>query len=204
MVERRNFTFNQLASGILIPLLVVVIGVGAYLILLPRYRALRDSQAVLAQQEQKVAATTASLDGMKRLIADFEAQKTELQRVDLALPESPEIPELLANLDFLASQSGVVLSSVQIVPAPTLASASAGQAAGGLRRVEQLRGKTKDLDILEVSLTAAGNYPNLKAFLLNLEQNLRLMDVQELVVAEPDEETGLQEYGIKLHTYYQK
>ena len=50
----------------------------------------------------------------------------------------------------------------------------------------------------------SGQYPQLSAFLLNAEQNLRLFDVESIEFGTVGAEDTLQGYTVVLRSYYQK
>jgi len=198
-----KYTFQQISSGIIIPGLVLIAALAAYFIILPGIRAVSEQRNILKTQEQELADRSGSLDNVRRLLGELDEKRPSLMAVDKVIPKSPEIPELLANLDSVSLVSGLSIDSIQLSQALSLTTARGGEEVGQFKRQENILASTRNIGLMEVNLKAVGSYDRMKNFLLNLELNQRLMDVQELVFEEVDEESGLQEYTLKILTYYQ-
>lgn len=203
-MARERFNLAQYSSGIIVPLLVVAIALLAYFAILPKYKEVRQKAADLKAAEQSLKTRQGQFASVKNLIEDLKVKEPKLAVVAEALPTAPGIAELLANFDYLVKQSGLLITGLQFTPVATLETLSAGASAGQAKKTEELSRLTENLAILQADLTARGRYVNLKTFLANLEQNLRLMDVLALTFGPVDAESGLQDYTLKIQTYYQK
>lgn len=199
-----KINFTQAITGIIVPLLVIGSGLAGYFLLLPKYKEMRFSREALESKKALDARTASQLSNIQNLVADLAQKKKDLKPIDEALPAAPRIPELLANLDYLVKQSGLLLGDLQVATAPSLATLAPGQKVSKVERLEALVKATEDLGVMQVDLKVFGQYQNLKSFLLNVEQNLRLMDIQSMVFGSLSEELKLQEYSVRLGTYYQK
>lgn len=197
-------SIKKYAGGVIVPILVLVAALGVYFVLLPRYKTMRAASAAAAEKKSALENQRNTLNDIQKLFAEYDKNKTALAPLDEALPVAPRIPELLANFDELTRQSGLVISSLEIGPAPTLGTAAAGQSVAAVKKTDELLANTENLSIMQIQLGLIGRYVNLKAFLGNLEQNLRLLDIQTLNADEADEKSGDQMYGVVIHAYYQK
>lgn len=195
---------SVLLSGLVLPILVLVIGIGAYFVLLPKYRATQTVKQTLLARQTEVQTHESQLTSVKSLVAELEKEKTTLAPVDEALPNAAQIPELLANFDYLTQQSGIFLVNIQLAPAPTLSTLAPGQTVSQAQRLQSLLSSTKQLGVLQASLKLKGTYGNLKTFLLGVERNLRLMDVQSVVITTAGDQSATQDYLVIIQTYYQK
>ncbi|MDP3993359.1 MAG: type 4a pilus biogenesis protein PilO [bacterium] len=197
---------NQLISAVFLPALVLAIGLFGYLILWPKYQNLNAERGVLKAKEEDVKSRQNSLASVNGLIEELKNSQDKLQSIDEALPTAPRIPELLANMDYLASQSGLLISNLQISPGPSLE--PTGPEGFPVQiddpEIMELLSSTESLGLMTVDGSFRGRYVNLQTFLLNLEQNLRLQDVQSLTLGEVDQESGLQDFNLKIQIYYQK
>lgn len=190
---KRTFDFKQISSGLLVPvLLIVVAGVG-YFVLLPRFKSVSTARESLSAKKIAASDRQSSLDGVKALVAELERRRVELAPIDQALPESPSIPELLGNLESLARQSGLAVSNIEI---------QLGESSAQGTAVKKVVGE--NLATMMVDLEVSGQYPQLLALILNMESNLRLLDIQGLTFTEGSEDSRTQDYVIQLKTYYQK
>lgn len=199
----KNFQLQQLTTGVFVPLLVILAGGVAYMVLLPKYQEVRAVQELLETKKATFESRQASLSGVMGLVKNLETERDNLEVVENVLPTAPRIPELLANFDFLAGQSGLLISRLQITLAPSLEGATAGSGVEQIQTIDKLRSEANKLAIMQTEIGLKGNYINIKTFLLNLEQNLRLMDPIELVFGEVESSSGLQEYSLKILVYYQ-
>lgn len=196
---------SQLTGGVLVPLLILIVGIVGYFVVWPKYQATQAARADLAAKTADVAVRESSLSGVNDLITSLQKNQADLAPVDSAIPNAPRIPELLANFDYLAVQSGLFLASVQLTPELTGGPAAAAQAINQNRVLPDIAKTTKNLGIIQANLSLKGDYPGMKKFLGVLEQNLRIMDIQGLVVVDSgDSANKLKEFTFTIQTYYQK
>lgn len=200
-----NLNFNQVKNAFIVPLLVVAIIGGGYFVILPKYRAWSADKARLLEKQNQLAQRQTDLSRVQNLISQLKDKREDLKPLDEAIPNAPRLPELLANLDYLTQQSGLVIKNLDI----SLPSAEELVARGqreSASRLEEILGRTKGLQVMRIDMVMAGEYGNLQTFLANLEQNLRLMDVQKLGLESNDDESesSEQEYSLQIVTYYQK
>ena|SRR3989338_648243 len=192
--ERLNWT--QLSSGLFVPVLLIGAAAAAYFLLLPKFKELSAVKADLAAKQNQASAQQGSFTGVKSLVADLEKKREMLASLDEALPASPDIPELLANLESLAKQSGLTVSNIDIQLPQTTTNNSFGQ------KVSKALGD--NIGIMTVDLAVVGEYPQLNALVLNVEKNLRLLDIQGITFGDTGSDTNTQTYILQLQTYYQK
>lgn len=118
----------------------------------------------------ELAEKEAARDQLQQLVSqarDYLSRQGELERraqpVDAALPTAPEIPELIAILSTLASKHNALLSQVQFETSEYKAQAGARQTGPAVSRIS-------------VRANVVGTYPNIKAWLRDIETELRLLD----------------------------
>lgn len=128
-----------------------------------------------------------------------------LEKVEQVLPTQPDLPDLMVNLDTLVKNNGFSLGGVEfqivnekgqeVLRAKTTAAAPPSN-----EEVAAAEGPTttKELKIINTVLDIKGSsYGGLKNLIIQLENNLRLMDVQKFGFA--GDSTSLK---IELKTYY--
>ena len=130
---------------------------------------------------------------IKNLVAQLNDKRAQLAPVEESLPLSPDIPELLANLEFLGRQSGMVVENIQVAPLQDV-----------LGPDGKVRESSDKLGMIRADMTVNGRYPQLLAFILNMETNLRLLDVQSINFGAASSESQNQSYVLEMITYYQK
>lgn len=169
-------------------LIAAFLGVGYVLLnpLVTRFKELNrdiESQTIVLQDER------AYLDSLDQSIAAAEAIPSDtLEKVNEALPREIGIPKLLETMSRIADQNRVSLNSVQFNKVTAEDTAA-------------LRGKTiriRPID-MNIALLSPG-YVQTRAFLEDLETNLRVLDVKNIAV-NANEQTGELTYNILLTAY---
>lgn len=112
-----------------------------------------------------------------------------LERIEAFLPNGVDNVQLILDLNALAERSGLTLSDFDI------SENRDGGNGDALSLVAD--GQVESLDL---SVTARGNYASFKAFLEGTQASLRMLDMIELTVA--DSETGVYTYQIKFRIYW--
>jgi type IV pilus assembly protein PilO len=161
-------------------LLVVVAALLVVFLVMPQIRAGAASRAKQASIRKDMAQAQLTLDRLKSAQQEAIANQAELIKIGNQVPDQPELPTLLVEIQDLANQSGV--DFVGITPGAP-AKLGSVQAIG---LALQLRGQFRDLDdflsrlyaltrevrVMNVNLTVAGKYPTL---LLNVQANTFVM-----------------------------
>lgn len=104
----------------------------------------------------------------------------DLERLKKILPLSPEKETLIAQFENLANIRGLVLKSVEIAESTT-----------------------KDAKIpktVNISLVLSGGYEDFLGFIKDLEENLRIIDLEEIAFGASDK--NIYEFSIKAKTYF--
>jgi len=201
---QNNFNLARYSSGIFVPVGVLAIGLLAYFLLLPEYKDLAVHRKDLDAKIASVEARKLDLQNIQGLIKELKDKKEKLAPIDESLPTAPQIPELLANMDELTKRSGVLITSMQVVPAPTAATVVSGLEVTRIKRTQEILSQTEGMTVIQIDMGLKGKYPNMLALLKNLEQNLRLLDVQAITLDQVDEESGTQDFALQIQTYFQK
>lgn len=98
-------------SLIIIVVILVVIGLGFYF-LKPQYDKLRQTQDSVTAEKNNLETQKQNLKNATDLLKNYEAVKDNLANLSLALPLREDIPNLLVQLESLATKNGVLMSSV--------------------------------------------------------------------------------------------
>ncbi len=145
---------------------------GGYALLAPRYASMTTVWAESGSLAETLANEQQYLNALNNSIASAEAiPKDVLQRVDEAMPSDDSgIPKLLVTMSTIAQQSGVSLGSIQFSPGSAVPSSAPGTQIS----VVPTR--------ISTNITAKG-YQAMRRFLTNLEQSLRLIDINSINVS---------------------
>ncbi len=165
--------FVEYYSSMVLLLAAILVGAG-YLVIKPKlddWKSLRaQTQATRAQAESD----RAYYEGLTRSVAASEGIPADaLSKMDKAMPRMPQIPERIVELEGIAANNGVKISSVAF-EAGKAAVASAG------------------LQSMNLNLTLeAQDYASMKNFLRALENNLRVIEIQNLSFSSSAEKSNV-------------
>ncbi len=171
----------------------VYIGIIVVIILVAIYFGYLQYQQVSSQwtKYQKTQAETARLrqeiSDLQKLEGAMEQSSREIESLKLALPEGFGLPDLLTNLEAIATRSGLGFNSV-----------ATGTAKAVGPRTGEDKEATPPAGVQQLSLTVGvtGDYNGLKIYLDGIEHNLRLIDIQSIAMNAPGE------YQISMMAYY--
>ena len=180
---------NQ-AKG-LYPILLVIVAIAiSYFFTYPQWGGLSVNKASLAVAEQQNSRLKDSEAQLNSFLNDYRSNAEVREKAGKALPlKKSEVESLLANLDKFAADSGISVDSTAFT--------EAGQASG-------VRASLYQLTYVEVNMAVSGSYPSFRAFLMNLENSLRIFDIHNLNILSGNGESGTLDYRIVARIYYQK
>jgi len=165
----------------------LIFGVGCFLffaIALPQYDALANIRALIKERQELLAQRTAMLDNVKELIKQYQARKTDIDKLVLLLPPQKQIDQVISSIQTAAQQTGMQLRGMSV----------SGSAAGDA-------GVSHKTTFIKLEL--GGSYPILIAFLKEMEKNLRLFDVLEINASQDSsaKTPGLLSFEVKISAY---
>ncbi len=97
---------------------------------------------------------------VNQLKQSYEAQEENIKKLNYALPEGKDIPNLIVQLEALASENGLILEEINF-----------GSKQAGKTESE------KAYKSMGTTLSLTGSYTGFKSFLGALENNIRIMDI---------------------------
>lgn len=134
----------------------------------PGFGRLSGLQQRLKESRQKLAQLRLKNVKLAELLSRQDVLKSDLSLVDEAVTDKENVPELLAMIEKIASESGVSVRSLHF----------------GLRAVapEAAKGKAaaKGVGRIYLQSEAEGPYSNLQTFLGALEKAVRVVDIETL------------------------
>lgn len=200
---------------IIILLIIMAVVIGGYLILLSgKVFQLKEQSSIMLEKMAEFEDLEQYNNQLKQLEDTIkEFQKSNAQQVaklEEVLPGSPQIPQLLAQLEALVKSSSFNLSGLTLSEAalPEAASAKTKQPkeAESLAAEEsknQLFASLPDtVRVLKISLSVSGgDYFAFKDLLKDFETHIRLFDIISLSFS-GGSSGGSGEYSLNLQTYY--
>jgi Tfp pilus assembly protein PilO len=175
--------------------------VGLFYALLALSNAVIPGFARLSALRTEIAEKSLARNRLEELVTqarDYISRQGELERraqaIDAALPSRPALPELVAILSALASKNNSFLSQLQFET----------------REYRAEAGAVSGPAVSKVAIRAniVGTYPNIKAWLRDVETELRLLDVdtfniQSTAVEQATANTPLS-VEVALNAYWQQ
>jgi Tfp pilus assembly protein PilO len=160
----------------------------------PRYAGIRELQAEAASFDSALERSKELIATRDALLSKYNAFSSDsITRLNTLLPNSIDTVRLIIDINTLANKYGMSLASINIgIP---------DEAAGNNNT---LGPSGKDFGVLSLSFNVVTSYDRFRAFLTDLEQSLRLMDVTSVDFAIPEQGTGLTTYGMTVTTYWLK
>lgn len=112
-------------------------------------------------------------------------------RVSSFLPSADEVVRLVSNLDALALKQGIDLTQVNFGPEKY----DRARAVSDTVAPEVYNSRI-------ITLSFSANYSNLQAFLKNVEQSLRMVDIRSVDVSSEADKGGLYQYKVSAEVYW--
>lgn len=158
-----------------------------YWVLMPLYGYIAAALELKTQNEASLAERQKLSTTLKRLMEQYNNQASGIGSFGRSIPVGQNTAELLINLEALASENGLMFSSVNFK--------SKESVVGGIKT-------------LSMEIKLKGPYPALQNYIKAMEKSLRIFDVVSLsFVGVSPEQTGIKsdslEFTLSVNTYYQ-
>lgn len=193
-------------NGLFSFLIFVGIVLLLWLVVWPAYQEIGKTQAEIRAAEQQRDDRAKAVKDINALLAAYSDKKSQLTPLDQALPASPAIPQLLADIETIARQSAMKIDSLKLTDAPS--TAETRQAGAKTKPSAEQFFKTPELVRLKIDLRVTGSFEHALLLLDVLERNARLFDIQSLGIesGSPSQSpaTGEGKFSFLITTYYLK
>lgn len=170
-------------------LVLVILGAGYAYVVSPQLMAVRAVGVQgLAAKEQERNEKQQLVDRLRQSREQFrEVTAAEVERLSRILPAERDLPGLFLQVQELAADAQLRVTSVEVSEQGALATTGAPD------------GKPNAIQKLNVAVQVEGfrSYDQFKAFLDLLERNMRLFDISSLSYT-----PGTTSYAVNLTTYY--
>ncbi len=168
----------------------------------PVYQEAQERKAQAMSRESFVQNQQASILQVKNSIASYKGEGQLQDVVSLALPLNPDLAGAFAQITSLVQNNRLALQGVTVnVPVmQTIAMKSLPGKTSGAFAATIL----KPFGAITFQIRLVGSYEDFKAFLKNLESNIRIFDIQKInfqSAAKSDQ--NLYTYDVTVNTYYQ-
>jgi len=168
----------------------------------PAYTNLRELKSAIADKGEMKKELIEQKRIADEIVAKYLELGGELSKINKALPNKPELAEVLAALDAIARETKVNLNDITFRELSSSAVEGKGE-------------KVTPVKTIEVSFAVDGKFIDTNTFLAEVGKELRLMDVKQVsmeqyntMIALTGKTKGFKSVStlrtnIVLHTYYQ-
>jgi Tfp pilus assembly protein PilO len=169
--------------------LILFIAVAAIIFwaLLPLWHSTQAALGLKKENENNLVQRKKLVANLELLIGQYNERASDLTPFSKAIPVGQNIPELLINLEALASENGLIFSGVNFKP-------------------EDLKAPNVKTLIMEVKVK--GSYPAFQNYLKAVEKSLRLFDVTSVSFSgvapgQGNANPNNLDFNLLINTYYQ-
>jgi hypothetical protein len=177
----------------IVPIVFILVAIVIFFVYVsPTYSGpIAADQAQIAGYDSALAAAQTYVTTENGLAAKRDAiPAAELARLSTFLPEGDDNVQSILDLDSLAARSGISLANF---------TTSASAASGATDASAGAPSTNTTLGSVDLTVNATGTYAALQAFILGIENSLRLVDLVSLSVAQSD--TGVYSYQMTFRLY---
>lgn len=178
---------TQLVIGV--ALIVVLAALIVALVIMPQFAKASDLDAQIGQSEGDLVTAQALVARRQSAKAQSAANEVELMRIANRMPDSPQLPSLIIELQDLANAAD--LEFVQV-------------AVGDVTEATTPEGAPAGYSVLEMTALLRGDWVNLVDYshrLHKLDRGIRVTNTVFTYIAETDEEPEYVEATFTLHAY---
>lgn len=192
----------------LFPIIFTAIAVAVLFIFVrPMYKDISTLRASVSAYDTALTHSTELQKTRDSLVASYNGiAKENKERIAKFLPNTVDNIQLILEIQQIAGNHGMSIKNIDFTPPQTEEKSPDG------RPVIQTNidpSTARPYGTFDLEFKTEAKYENMVAFLKDLEENLRLVDVVSInfTVPPPDRENGdpdLYEYDLKLNTYWLK
>ena len=155
-------------------------------VLWPLYGDIAAATLLRKQNQDNLTQRKKLTENLERLISQYNERERDIASLNKAIPNGQNIPELLVNLEALASENGLIFENVNFKPKDL---------------------KAPGIKTLTMDINVKGSYPDFLNYLKALEKSLRIFDVTSVSFSgispgQANAKIGNTGFNLKINTYY--
>lgn len=184
---------------IIIAVCILLIAASYLYLIKPKYSKISEIETKSKENNEAIRNDLASYYlQLEKYSQSYEKIDQEIvDKINIMLPENSKSEELLSQIEDIVRNRALSLSSIEIEVDETKSSASNIKAGANKDAKGSL---PANVGIMKIKLEVLGvNYEKLKNLLSSLENNLRLMDIENLEFSPTDRKASFE-----ISTYYYK
>lgn len=161
------------------------------------------ARAQVKKYDAALAASTRYEQKQAQLATEEQALPEDgIERLEQYLPDNVDNVQLILDLDGLASRSGLTITNFNTTESEVSTKGDSVEVEGGPAPTGQVLSldPSKPYESLDLSITAAGSYAQMRAFLDGVESSLRPLDLIQFQLT--DSPTGVYRYQMTFRLYW--
>ncbi|MBI2446398.1 MAG: type 4a pilus biogenesis protein PilO [Parcubacteria group bacterium] len=155
-------------------------------VLWPLYGDIQAAMLLKEQNQDNLTQRKKLTENLERLISQYNERGGDIASLNKAIPSGQNVPELLVNLEAIASESGLIFKGVNFKPKDL---------------------KAPGIKTLIAEIRVTGSYPDFLNYLKAMEKSLRIFDVTSISFAgvspgQISARTDNIDFSLTVNTYY--
>ncbi|TSC66436.1 MAG: hypothetical protein G01um101477_93 [Candidatus Doudnabacteria bacterium Gr01-1014_77] len=205
-LSNANSTKTNLATFAITLILTILI---AIFLLFPKYGTYKAAKDAMSNAQSSLDSTLDKQKTIDGLIEKMKSDSEELQRVDYAIPDKPDISTVYALIETQAKAAALSLGATQAVDltdqidTSTIVGVGNGTSMTPGAKTQQNKLPSATLGAIDVNFTVTGSLEGYVSMLQGIQRSLRLFDIQSIDLTS-DSEKKVITFKTTLRTYYQK
>ena len=174
---------------------------------IPAVREVLNLKKTLSEQTKILGDKQEFLIKLEKLIKNYEDNKKDAEKINYALPLGKEMPNLIVQFEALGAEGGMTIEQIEFssVEDQAISKAKIVRTETGEGVAQQTGESTKDYKTIAVNLKMSGDYYAFKNFLVAVEKNIRLMNIETINFTHLSSwGSQLFNFEVSLKTYYQQ
>jgi hypothetical protein len=183
---------------IVFTLTIIILLIGFFFLVLPKYKQIsREIKLTSQGKKAEYLERQQYSDLLTKIKAEYQAiSSDDIDKISVILPNKKEHEELLAQLEAIVSESGLLLVSLHIKEEKAQDKLTPRR--GGKAEKDDLSGNNipEEINKVAIKMEIVGtDYASFKNILKAIENNLRLMDIVDLSFSPAENKTSLEMFA---------
>lgn len=190
---------------VIFPIIMTVAAIGLFVVFTnPGYKEIGSLRVVQAAYDQALNNSQQLLKVRNDLMVKFNNfSTTDKDRLTKLMPDTVDNIRLIIDMQNIALTHGMTLKDIKY-DARAQSNADTAAAARGPATPGQLATNQKDYGTFELEFSVTGSYTNFLSFIGDVEQSLRIVDIESVTFQAADAGSSSMKYVIRVRTYWLK
>jgi Tfp pilus assembly protein PilO len=188
---------------VIFPIIMTIAAIGLFVVFTnPAYKEISSLRTVQAAYDQALNNSQQLLKVRNDLMVKFNnLSLSDKDRLTKLMPDTVDNIRLIIDTQNIAIGHGMTLKDIKY---DARAQSNATNTTTAPATPGQLAASQKDYGTFELEFSVTGTYQNFLAFITDIEQSLRLVDIESVTFQAPEAGSANMKYVIRIRTYWLK